>query len=222
MSEWWTYGLADFLLFSPRTYARLFALYNEALWPAQPLVALGWVALFAALWRKARWAPPAVLLALALAWGWVAWAFHLQRYATINWAAPWFAAAFGAQALLLALAARGVRRAEPVPAVAWWLLGAGGLGLPLLGPALGQPWIETEGFGLTPDATVLGSLGVLRMFVPAYRLVWRIWWLVPLSWSIVGSLTLWALGEPLRALLLPLASILVAIAHWQCRYKCAH
>ena len=33
MSEWWTYSLLDFLLFSPRTYYRLFELYNLAVWP---------------------------------------------------------------------------------------------------------------------------------------------------------------------------------------------
>jgi hypothetical protein len=31
MSEWWTYSLWDFLLFSPRTYYRLFELYNLAI-----------------------------------------------------------------------------------------------------------------------------------------------------------------------------------------------
>ena len=30
MSEWWTYRLTDFLLFSPRTYDRLFELYNAS------------------------------------------------------------------------------------------------------------------------------------------------------------------------------------------------
>ena len=35
MSEWWTYTLSDFLLFSPRTYYRLLELYNLATWPAQ-------------------------------------------------------------------------------------------------------------------------------------------------------------------------------------------
>ena len=39
MSEWWTYTLSDFLLFSPRTYYRLFELYNAEIWPAQ-IVAL--------------------------------------------------------------------------------------------------------------------------------------------------------------------------------------
>ena len=40
MSEWWTYSLSDFLLFSPRTYRRLFELYNAQVWPAH-LVAVG-------------------------------------------------------------------------------------------------------------------------------------------------------------------------------------
>ena len=35
MSEWWTYSLSDFLLFSPRTYYRLLELYNLAIWPTQ-------------------------------------------------------------------------------------------------------------------------------------------------------------------------------------------
>ena len=40
MSEWWTYRPSDFLLFSPRTYHRLFELYNREIWPAQ-LASLG-------------------------------------------------------------------------------------------------------------------------------------------------------------------------------------
>ena len=35
MSEWWTYSLTNFLLFSPRTYYRLFELYNAQVWPLQ-------------------------------------------------------------------------------------------------------------------------------------------------------------------------------------------
>ena len=51
MSEWWTYTLSDFLLFSARTYYRLFELYNLAIWPAQSVaLALGSIVL-ALLWR---------------------------------------------------------------------------------------------------------------------------------------------------------------------------
>ena len=39
MSEWWTYSLSDFLMFSARSYWRLTELYNRDVWPAQ-LVAL--------------------------------------------------------------------------------------------------------------------------------------------------------------------------------------
>ena len=40
MSEWWTYSLSSFLLFSARTYYRLFELYNAEVWPLQ-IVTLG-------------------------------------------------------------------------------------------------------------------------------------------------------------------------------------
>ena len=55
MAEWWTYTLSDFLLFSPRTYRRLFELYNADIWPAQLVaLALG-AAIFTAVLRPARW-----------------------------------------------------------------------------------------------------------------------------------------------------------------------
>ena len=34
MSEWWTYTLGDFLMFSPATYWRLVESYNRDVWPA--------------------------------------------------------------------------------------------------------------------------------------------------------------------------------------------
>ena len=52
MAEWWTYSISDFLLFSPRTYYRLFELYNADLWPAQILaILLGTALLFATMWK---------------------------------------------------------------------------------------------------------------------------------------------------------------------------
>lgn len=222
MSEWWTYRLSDFLLYAPRTYFRLFELYNESLWPAQPLVTLLWLALLAALWRGAPWAPRVMLGVLAVAWAWVAWAFHLQRHAAINWAATWFAAAFALQALLLAVAAIGARRAEHLSPISVGVAAAVPLLMPLLPLAFGRRWIETESFGLTPDATALATLAVLPMFVPAYRFLCRTWHWVPLSWAIVSGLTLWALGQPLWGLLLPVAFILVVIPHWHRALKCAH
>ena len=62
MSDWWTYRLSDFLLFSPDTYRRLFELYNAGIWPIQIAAALlGLLALAAALRRSPR---EAVVLAI--------------------------------------------------------------------------------------------------------------------------------------------------------------
>jgi len=65
MSEWWTYSLSDFLLFSPRTYYRLFELYNVAIWPLQIVgLALG-VAIVGLLLRDVAWRGRAIAAALA-------------------------------------------------------------------------------------------------------------------------------------------------------------
>src|SRR5215467_6334248 len=53
MSEWWTYRLSNFLLFSPRTYYRLLELYNAAIWPAQVAAFLVGLAILVFLVRPA-------------------------------------------------------------------------------------------------------------------------------------------------------------------------
>jgi hypothetical protein len=94
MSEWWTYSLADFLLFSSRTYYRLFELYNLAVWPAQ-IVALVLGAMILPLLRSgAAWRGRAVAAVLTACWFWVAWAYFLEHFESINWAARYFAAGF--------------------------------------------------------------------------------------------------------------------------------
>lgn len=206
MTEWWTYRLSDFLLFSPRTYHRLLHLYNESLWPAQPVVTLLWVVLLIALWRGLAWAPRVAMIVLATSWGWIAWAFHAERYAAINWAATAFAVAFGLQALLMAvLALAGGSRF----ATAWQgfaLLSWALLGQPWLGMAFGRPWQEAEWFGLAPDATAIGTLGLLLMWVPASRWAYVCSWIVPLAWCVLSGATLWAMDLAWAATL-PVAAL---------------
>src|SRR3712207_4733924 len=101
MPEWWTYSLSDFLLFSPRTYYRLFELYNAAVWPGKVLALAVGLAIAAMLWKPRRWQGQVVAILLAASWLWIAWAYFLMRYATINWAAPYIATAFAGEALLL-------------------------------------------------------------------------------------------------------------------------
>ena len=101
MDEWWTYTLSDFLLFSPRTYYRLLERHNQSVWPAHLLtVGLGLVILL--LVSRTTGGPGRVIsAAVAALWAWVAWSFLWQRYATITWAATYFAWLFAVQVLRL-------------------------------------------------------------------------------------------------------------------------
>ena len=202
MSEWWSYRPSDFLLFSAQTYHRLFELYNTALWPA-PLVAaaLGLAMLLLALKGPPAAAARAAFLLLAVGWFWVGWAFHLQRYAAINWAATWFAAGFALQGLLL-LAAAGLewQRAQGGRRVLGLaLMGFAVLVAPWLGLALrGRPWTEAELFGMAPDPTALGTVGLLLVLRPAAgarsgRVLHGLLWPLPLLWCAIGALTQWTL-----------------------------
>lgn len=103
MSKWWAYQLSDFLMFAPSTYWRLMELYNRPLWPLQLLtLAVGGGAFWLAKQRQPA-ADCGLMLLLAVAWLWVGWAFHWQRYASINLLAPYAGAAFALQGLLLLL-----------------------------------------------------------------------------------------------------------------------
>ncbi|HYG88758.1 MAG TPA: DUF6064 family protein [Azospirillum sp.] len=198
MSEWWTYALSDFLLFSPRTYHRLFELYNAAIWPGHVLaIALG-LAVAALLGTGGPWRGRVVSAILAACWLWVAWGFLYTRYATINWAAVYMAAAFAAEALLLVLAGVLGGRLGFRTRGSW--VGRAGLGLVLfallvqpLGVRLtGRPWSQTELFGVAPDPTVVATLGVL---VAAERTRWELL-AIPLAWCAVSGATLWAMDAP--------------------------
>jgi hypothetical protein len=197
MSEWWTYRLEDFLLFSPRVYWRLFELANAALWPL-PLLTLGagLVLLLLALWRPPRhglW----IGLVLAAAWAFVGWAFLWNRYATINWAIAYVAPLFGLQALLLLTAAATgdglVFDRRGIAGRAGHLLAAAGLiAYPLLPPLFGRPWSSAEFFGIAPDPTAIVSLGLL---LAARGRVVPLLFPIPLLWLTASGLTLRTMGE---------------------------
>jgi hypothetical protein len=218
MSEWWTYSLSDFLMFSPRTYYRLFELYNLAVWPWHVL-ALGIGLAVLVLWLRggAAWHGRAVAAILAACWLFVAWAYLFVRYDTINWAGSYFAAAFAIEALLLVFT--GLVRNRLALRPPRDLAGAAGLCLfvlalfawPLIGPLLGRPWLQAEVFGVAPDPTVVATLGVL---VAADRPRWELL-VVPLLWCAVGGATLWTMQSP-DALLMPAAALLaLALAAWK-------
>jgi len=198
MSEWWTYAPSDFLLFSPATYRRLFDLYHRDVWPVQ-IAALALGTAIAVLLRvRAPWRQRCVAAVLALAWLWVAWAFHYERYATINWAAPYFALAFALEAALLLWIGTAAGRLAVGPPTDR----AGRIGLALLFFALyaqpclavlqGRPWAQADVFGITPDPTVVATLGVL--LTSDARARWALL-VVPLAWCLVGGMFLWTMDD---------------------------
>jgi len=195
MSEWWTYSLSDLLMFSRATYFRLFELHNLALWPAHlPALAAG-VVLLLCLLRGGERAGRLAALLLALAWLAVAWGYLVERYASINTAAPYYALGFALQAvLLLWLASRHAppRLTAPIGTLGKLALGIALLallGFPLLAPLGDRPWTQAELFGIAPDPTVALTLGALLL----WRAAWPLW-IVPLLWCAVTGATLMELG----------------------------
>lgn len=196
MSEWATYTLSDFLMFSARTYYRLIELYNLDVWPMHLLAATMGIALVILAWRGGRIAP----VVMGLCWIWVAWAFHAERYATINTAAPFFAAGFAIQGVLLMFVGRLMATYDRV---AFGLLSGTLFGYPLLALASGRPWQQAEMFGIAPDPTVAVTLAVLAL---SQRAHWTLW-PVPLLWTAISGATLWTMGVA-DAWVLPLIAVL--------------
>jgi Family of unknown function (DUF6064) len=223
-NEWWSYRPADFLMFAPRIYWRLFESLNQALWPLQWLIAAAGLAGLAWAWRRRgrlvgwpmRWA----LAALGLGWALCAWAFLLQRLAPIHWLAAYVAPAFFVQAAgLVSLAVFGSLRGAPAMprcAVGCLLLAWALLLHPWLAWASGRPWQQAEVPGLAADPTAIATLGALLCLSAQRRgtaLALRGLWAVPLAWCLLSALTLWTMGSALGWVPAG-AALLAAAAGW--------
>ena len=212
MADWSSYRLEDFLLFAPRAYWRLFELHNAALWPAQPLILLLGLGVAALVLRGPLRGGRVGCALLAAGWVAVGLLFFWQRYASINWAAPYLMPVFLAEAILLLLAGRGAI----VPAAAQWRLREGaGAGLfvyaltlhPLLPLVFGRPLAQAEMIGLAPDPTAIATLGLLCLLPRG--LLSGLALAVPVFWCLVSAATLHAMGE--GQALVPLAAIVFAV-----------
>ncbi|MHB1084919.1 MAG: DUF6064 family protein [Thiobacillus sp.] len=199
MSEWWTYGVHDLLMFSARTYYRLFELLNADLWPAHVLaLALG-ALLLLLVYRHSDRATPWIMVILGAGWVSVAGSYFWMRYASIHLAAPWFALAFAVESLLLLW--MGLSHRQFILAHTSRLRQRAAIGLvlfalcvyPLIGLALGRNWTQAEVIGLAPDPTALATLGVLLLTGTR-----RFWVLapIPILWCLISGVTLWAMAAP--------------------------
>ena len=216
MSEWWSYTLEDFLLFSPRVYWRLFELHNEAVWPLQILTLLLGAAVLVLVVRPRPWSRRAISAMLAAAWLWIAWAFLWNRYSQINWAVVYAAPAFILEALVLAWMGtlRGHLRfvaSRSLAGVAGFLLLSFAVILhPVVAKLGGRGFGAAEIVGIAPDPTVIATLGLLTMAsgnVTAWLCL-----VVPLAWCLVSWATLYTMGAP-EAWIPVSASVLAIAAH---------
>jgi hypothetical protein len=209
MSEWWTYRLEDFLLFSPRVYWRMFELQNAQYWPLHLLMlALGGVILFLA-FRQPRRHDRLIGLILAALWVFVGWSFLWQRYMAINWAIVYVAPMFAVQALLIAATSgMTVFGRQDIAGRAGLLIAAFGLVFyPLLPALFGRPWTNAEVFGIAPDPTAIATLGFL--LAASGRMVLLLF-PVPLIWLLLSGVTLDTMGD--RQSLLPLLAAGTTVA----------
>ncbi|MEQ9639680.1 MAG: DUF6064 family protein [Alphaproteobacteria bacterium] len=190
----------------------LFAAYNTAIWPAQPAAyALGLLVLVA-MFRRFVQRDRLAAAALVVMWAFNAVAYHWTYFATINFLAPVFAAAFAAQALLLAWSGVGRGRLH----FAWRGDPAGWIGLTLMLFALvgypawtwyaGHRWPDLPMFGIAPGPTTIFTLGALL----AGRATWPLF-VIPLLWCAVGGSAAWLLDVP-QDLSLPAAAAVTLIA----------
>ena len=217
MSEWWTYRPSDFLMFSPRVYARLFELVNEAWWPLHLLVLPAGLLGLAALARGRG--GPALGLGLSAAWLFCSGVFVHARYLPINWAVGYLLPALLLLAVLLPLLAwrarDGVPASQPVRQVALALATWALLLHPLLAPLAGRGWRQAEVIVLAPDPTAIATLALLlalpRLPTRPWRGVAALAWLMVLAWCTFSAFMLATLGS-WNALVLLLAPALAVVA----------
>jgi hypothetical protein len=79
---------------------------------------------------------------------------------------------------------------------------------PLIAPLTGRGWLQAEVFGVTPDPTVVATLGVV--LASGRRARWRLG-ILPFMWCALSGAVLWTLDAPVDAVVLPIAAILVLV-----------
>ena len=205
MQEWWSYRPEDFLLFSPRTYWRLFQLENETLWPLQIPVLLIGAAILAMLLRPRAWTDRVIPAVLAAAWLSVSVGFLWMHYAPINWAAIYFVPVFVGEGLIvlwlgtvrgrLAFAAeRGVAGAPADRARRRTTATSGGI------------------VGIAPDPTAIATLALLSLAPRRTGTLPLI--ILPIIWCLASALTLRTMGASEGWIPLTAAALAVLAQTW--------
>jgi len=225
LTEWWTYRIDSFLLFSARTYQRLVESTNTDAWPLQMITLMAGVGLLLWLGRPhSQRRDRVVFVLLALAWAWVAWNFLHRRFAAINWAADYAAVLFALQAMALlwvgvSRSGRVARRKmSPTDPVAILLIVLGVVVYPLIAPMLGRPWLQAEVFAVSPDPTAITTLGFLLLAEPPRRALI----VVPVLWCLFHGAMLWGLRAGQAWVPPAVALLAVACLLWRRKFVLHH
>jgi len=200
------------LPFTHQQFIFVFSVYNDAIWPLQPIVHAAGLLMLPLLLRPSTGSDRYSLVLLAAMWIWTGFVYQIGFFSTINPIALAFGAAFVLEGVLLLDAAvrgriafgtsRGLRRAT-----GWALLIYSLLLYPLLGIALGADYFELPAFGLTPCPVTMTTVGVLLL---ASSPVPRRLYVIPVTWAIVGGSAAGLLRMPQDWVLL-LTPVLLAI-----------
>jgi hypothetical protein len=184
------------LPFTAEQFFAVFARHNETVWPMP--IALNAAALLSAalLFVPGAWPSFVITLILATLWAWMAIAYHIAFFTSINPAAWLLGMGFLLGSLAFAwhgiarpdLNFRFVRGVRGIAGAA--LIGFALLLYPVIGYFLGHRYPAAPSFGL-PCPTTIFTLGLLLFAaspLPKTVLV------VPLLWAAVGSLAAFQLG----------------------------
>jgi hypothetical protein len=216
MWEWWTYRPGDLLLFSPRVYWRMFELQNAAVWPLQFFtLSAGFAMAVLIIWRPSyhgRW----IALILALLWAFVGWSFLWNRYAPINWAMAYVAPIFALQSIFLLIVGTVSNGLvfEQRGFASWSglaLIGSALLLYPVLPFFSGTPWKEAQIFGIAPDPTVIGTLGLLLL---ARGRLLPMLFPIPVLWCFITALTLSTMGSGQTWLAVTAVAVVLVTGVW--------
>lgn len=186
------------LPFSVEQFFSVIQAYNTAVWPAQGiLLALALAAMVCVCVQKS-WAGAAISVILAVLWAWMALAYHLAFFTTINPAAYGFSALTYVGALTFLWQGLVRRRLNfkltpGIRSVVGCVLLAFSLAVyPAWAVHAGHGYPSLPSFGL-PCPTTIFTVGLLSFLTTPYP---RSPLVAPILWCVVGAQAVFFLGVP--------------------------
>lgn len=192
--------LSDYLMYSPHSYSSLIARYHESIWPWHVIPLLAGGLMLFSIFKPTQHSDRLINLGLAACWYWVAIAFHFQTFSTINLAAWGFGLLFllqGSVFLVFGVFSNQITyQSDPIkyPGLSISVVAI------ILYPGLlflsGGDWTQGSFFGSSPDATAIGSIGLILMTKTPIRRVWvGVWLLLPIVWCLMSLVMTWVVTK---------------------------